>query len=207
MMLTEHRGSHTCNEGWQRNSELDVTEAGRWTSTPEMLGEAGGWWEVRKDGRGVRVCAAGMGRGSRGEGDRVRRAPREGSVSIERERPVVVCSLLPASPHRGISAGPRMKQPNFHCRTDCRVLLGFFALQSVSIGSTRKCFHLAVHFQSHGFSECFTTFHNLVLFRTKPNVKPIEFPKNHKSCFLQGSGLRDPCVLAGTTEAQIPAKP
>lgn len=39
---------------------------------------------------------------------------------------------------------------------------------------------LIVYFQSHSFSERFTTFYTLFLFRTNPNIKIVAFPKNHK---------------------------
>ena len=81
-------------------------EASGGTAEPEMLtpqlrrdwGGERGWWEERRDGededgRGVRVCDAGLGRASGEARGCVWRVPRNEDVSVERERSAVVNTL------------------------------------------------------------------------------------------------------------------
>lgn len=135
MMFTEHPGYHTCNQGLQGNTELDVMEAGG----GEMLklGEERGWWEVRRDGedeegQGVGVGDVGMGRGvcdvgmGRGSGEA------RGSVWGETRKELVGARqggqrwsnpAPPAAPRsaiaqRGISDSPGIRDSHFDGRID-----------------------------------------------------------------------------------------
>lgn len=69
VMLTEHLGYHTCNQGKLRAGR-DGGGAGDPRSSDAKAGKRErGWWEVRRDGEdeegwGVQVCDVGMGRGS-----------------------------------------------------------------------------------------------------------------------------------------------